>query len=95
MIEVQDGTDELPIDNAELRWVHRGTAAPGAPDLLAEALRHVDIPGGTHGYLLGESRAMVALRALLEALGVAHDAIFLKGYWNVGRPDRLANRPPR
>lgn len=95
VIEVQDGTDELPIAGADVRWVHRGTAAAGAPDLLAEALRQIDIPEGTHGYLLGESRAMVTLRALLEARGVAHDAIFLKGYWNIGRPDRLANRPPR
>jgi Siderophore-interacting protein len=95
VIEVQHGTDELPIEDAGVRWVHRGTAAAGAPDLLAEVLRHIDIPEGTHGYLLGESRAMVALRALVEARGVAHDAIFLKGYWNVGRPDRLANRPPR
>ncbi len=45
-------------------------------------------------YLLGETRAMVALRALLEERGVPHDAIFVKGYWNLGRPDRLAGRAP-
>jgi NADPH-dependent ferric siderophore reductase len=54
----------------------------------------LDIPAGTHGYLMGETRAMVALRAVLEDRGIAHDAIFVKGYWNVGRPDRLAGRAP-
>ena len=37
---------------------------------------------------------MVALRAVLEAAGFAHDAIFVKGYWNIGRPDRIAGRTP-
>jgi hypothetical protein len=37
----------------------------------------------------------VALRARLESRGVEPGAIFVKGYWNVGRPDRLAGRPPR
>jgi NADPH-dependent ferric siderophore reductase len=31
---------------------------------------------------------------VLEARGVDHDAVFVKGYWNIGRPDRLAGRPP-
>jgi hypothetical protein len=37
---------------------------------------------------------MVALRPVVEGRGIAHDAVFLKGYWNRGRPDRLAGRPP-
>ena len=105
LIEVQDASDELPV-RAETRWVHRGNNAPGGADLLAEALAGVaglDEPGeaaasaesrATHAYLLGETRAMVALRALLEQRGVAHEAIFVKGYWNLGRPDRLAGRAP-
>jgi NADPH-dependent ferric siderophore reductase len=52
------------------------------------------VPAGTHAYLMGESRAMVTLRGVVEGLGVAHDAIFVKGYWNLGRPDRLAGRAP-
>ena len=32
--------------------------------------------------------------AVLEGRGVAHDAIFVKGYWNIGRPDRMAGRAP-
>jgi NADPH-dependent ferric siderophore reductase len=34
------------------------------------------------------------LRSLLEARGMEHDAMFVKGYWNLGRPDRIAGRPP-
>jgi hypothetical protein len=34
------------------------------------------------------------LRALVEAAGVEHENVFVKGYWNVGRPDRLAGRAP-
>ena len=52
------------------------------------------LPAGARAYLMGESRAMVALRAVVESLGVEHDAIFVKGYWNIGRPDRLAGRAP-
>jgi NADPH-dependent ferric siderophore reductase len=43
---------------------------------------------------MGETRSMVALRAVLEARGIAHEAIFVKGYWNVGRPDRIQGRSP-
>jgi NADPH-dependent ferric siderophore reductase len=43
---------------------------------------------------MGETRAMVVLRALLEARGMAHGSIFVKGYWNLGRPDRIAGRSP-
>jgi NADPH-dependent ferric siderophore reductase len=93
LIEVQDRADELPVA-AEARWVHRHDTAPGGPDLLAGALADLTIPAGARAYLMGESRAMVALRAVLEQRGVDHDSIFVKGYWNLGRPDRLAGRSP-
>jgi NADPH-dependent ferric siderophore reductase len=93
MIEVAEPADELPV-RADTSWVHRGAYAPGSADLLAAAMADLEIPAGARAYLMGESRAMVALRARVEGRGVAHDAIFLKGYWNIGRPDRLNNRPP-
>jgi NADPH-dependent ferric siderophore reductase len=43
---------------------------------------------------MGETRSMVALRAHLEERGLAHDSIFVKGYWNIARPDRIAGRRP-
>jgi NADPH-dependent ferric siderophore reductase len=93
VVEVRDASDELPI-RADTTWVHRAGAPPGGAELLAAALDQVEIPAESHAYLMGETRAMVALRAVLEKRGVAHDAIFVKGYWNVGRPDRLAGRAP-
>ena len=94
VIEIQDAADELPIPGADVRWVHRGPAAAGGSTLLAAALDELEIPAGARGYLMGESRAMIALRARLEERGVDHAAIFVKGYWNIGRPDRLAGRAP-
>jgi NADPH-dependent ferric siderophore reductase len=98
-IEVGDGDDELPRyvpGNAETHWVHRGAHAPGTPDLLVPYVESLALPAdGGHGYLLGETRSMVALRALLESRGFAHDTLFVKGYWNIGRPDRIEGRVPQ
>jgi NADPH-dependent ferric siderophore reductase len=96
VIEVGDATDELPLaDSARVHWVHRCGAPLGKPDLLAGAIQALPTPPGRgHAYLMGETRSMVALRAVLEARGIAHEAIFVKGYWNIGRPDRIAGRAP-
>jgi NADPH-dependent ferric siderophore reductase len=95
VVEVGGTADELPIAGARTHWVHRGSAPAGQPDLLTAAVDALPLPPGAgHGYLMGETRAMVALRGLLERRGLAHEAIFVKGYWNLGRPDRLAGRRP-
>jgi NADPH-dependent ferric siderophore reductase len=94
VVECTDAADELPV-RAETRWVHRGTTPPGTPELLLAAVERLVLPPGTgHAYLLGETRTMVALRALLEDRGMQHDSIFVKGYWNLGRPDRIHGRVP-
>jgi NADPH-dependent ferric siderophore reductase len=95
-IEVGDESDELAMpSSAQVHWVHRRGADVGTPTLLRAAIDAVPTPSGSgHGYLMGETRSMVALRALLEARGVAHEAIFVKGYWNIGRPDRVEGRSP-
>jgi NADPH-dependent ferric siderophore reductase len=96
VIEVQDASDELPVPGAEVHWVHRGSGTPGVPDRLLPVVESLAWPPGDgHGYLMGETRTMVALRAVLEARGLAHEAIFVKGYWNIGRPDRVVGRSPR
>ncbi|MEO8889079.1 MAG: siderophore-interacting protein [Jatrophihabitantaceae bacterium] len=96
VIEVQDGSDELPLPGVEVRWVHRNDGPPGTPEHLVPAVESLVLPDGSgHGYLMGETRSMVALRAVLERRGLGHDAIFVKGYWNIGRPDRIAGRVPR
>jgi NADPH-dependent ferric siderophore reductase len=94
LIEVTDDADELPV-RAEVHWLHRGTAAPGQPDLLVDAAAALALPDGAGAaYLMGETRTMVGVRAVLESRGLAHDAIFVKGYWNIGRPDRITGRSP-
>src|SRR4051812_47782540 len=80
-VEVQDIADELPVDGADVHWTHRGAVPPGGHELLAAALGGVEVPPGARAYLMGESRAMVVLRRVLEDAGVDHDAIFVKGYW--------------
>ncbi len=97
VVEVRDDEDEVAVpEGTTVHWVHRGEHPPGTPDQLHPVLRTLALPDGAgHGYLMGETRSMVALRAVLEQRGLPHEAIFVKGYWNLGRPDRLANRPPR
>jgi NADPH-dependent ferric siderophore reductase len=96
VVEVGDVDDEICMPpSALLRWVHRDGAPAGHADLLTSALTDTELPGGSgHGYLMGETRAMVALRPVLQARGIAPAATFVKGYWNLGRPDRIAGRPP-
>lgn len=85
VVEVGGPDDELPI-GTDVQWVHRGDGPAGTPDLLTAALRSVIVPAGTgRAYLLGESRAVVALRPEVNALGVPEDQVFVKGYWNLGR----------
>ena len=93
VIEVGEPADQLPV-LADVRWVHRGEAAAGGSEWLAAALEALVVPADARAYLLGETRAMVALRALLERRGITHESIFVKGYWNLGRPDRIAGRAP-
>jgi NADPH-dependent ferric siderophore reductase len=94
VIEVAGADDELPVP-ADVRWAHRGDHPPGTADLLLPEAERIDVPfADARVYLLGETRSMVALRTLFESRGVPHDAIFLKGYWNIGRPDRIAGRRP-
>ena len=94
VIEVDGRDDELPV-LAQTRWVHRGGTPAGRAELLTGVLASMPLPAGAgHAYLMGETRAMVALRPVVEARGIAHDAVFVKGYWNLGRPDRLAGRAP-
>jgi NADPH-dependent ferric siderophore reductase len=92
MLEVGVATDELTLcrphgGELETHWIHReGAAQPGQPDLLSTGLAGLPPrPGPGHGYLLGESRAMVALRPRVREHGLEDAAMYLKGYWNLGR----------
>ncbi len=89
LAEVDGPDEELAIPGAQVRWLHRGSTPPGTPDLLDAALADFSAPAGDgHGYLLGESRVIAALRPRLHALGLPNERLYVKGYWNVGRPAR-------
>jgi NADPH-dependent ferric siderophore reductase len=87
--EVGDQSDEFPLPGADVHWLHRGTHPAGSPELIAAALANLAAPreldADGQAYLLGESRAVVALRPHLLALGLPSERIFTKGYWNLGR----------
>ncbi len=88
IIEADGPDDEIPL-TADVQWLHRGAGPAGTAPATAEALRRLKLPAGSgRAYLLGESRAVVALRPVVQELGVAADHVFVKGYWNVGRGSR-------
>ncbi|MBV9592269.1 MAG: siderophore-interacting protein [Actinobacteria bacterium] len=86
LIEVGDQHDEIELGVTSLRWLHRGKDEPGRPDRFAAALSAMTslAPDG-QAYLLGESRVVISLRPLIEALAIDPIRTYVKGYWNVGR----------
>src|SRR6185437_7629266 len=80
----------LPAGITEVQWLPRDGRPAGRPDLLGAALDRWTLPPGAgYGYLLGESRAVVGLRDQLGRRGLARDAVYAKGYWNLNsRPTR-------
>ena len=85
--EVGDGTDEIEL-RAPTTWLHRNNEPPGGSALFAAALAQLPARENGRAYLLGESRAMVALRPSIERLGITPERAYVKGYWNVGRAGR-------
>lgn len=84
-LEVSDKADEQPDLGGH--WLHRGDREPGLPDAFAgaiEALRRPD--GDGYAYVLGESRAVTALKSVLARAGFAPQRTYVKGYWNRARP---------
>jgi NADPH-dependent ferric siderophore reductase len=91
LLEVADAAEEQPLDRpagVEVRWLHRGSTAPGESTLLADAIAALDRPAGddVFAWVAAESAAVRAVRADLRGrwgLGRAqHHAI---GYWRRGR----------
>lgn len=91
LLEVAGPEEEQPLpgpDGVELRWLHRGTTAPGEGTLLADAVAGLDRPAeeDLFAWVAAESATVRAVRADLRGrwrLGRAqHHAI---GYWRRGR----------
>ncbi|MEF2074653.1 siderophore-interacting protein [Consotaella aegiceratis] len=90
LIEVAGPDEEQAIDNRtgiEIRWLHRGSAAPGA--LLAEAVRQVALPDGDQSYFVWtacEFDGFKSIRAYLrKERGLTRDHHLSVAYWRKGQ----------
>jgi NADPH-dependent ferric siderophore reductase len=85
LAEISDNAEQYLLpSNAEVTWLVRGGHPAGTVDLLAAALSGVRPGQGTgYAYVLGESRAIVALRDELGQFGLGRPDIYAKGYWNL------------
>jgi len=90
--EVDGPQEEQPLEtpgDLHLRWVHR-SGPPGAePELLTDAVRALDLPGGRgHAFVHGEASSVRALRRhLLSERGLPREALSVSGYWKRDRTD--------
>ncbi|MGY1722075.1 siderophore-interacting protein [Blastococcus sp. SYSU DS0533] len=68
----------------ELRWLHRGSSAPG--DVLVGAVRAAELPPGDgHVFVHGEAHAVRELRRHLRAArGLDPEWTSISGYWRRG-----------
>jgi len=81
-LEIADaGEEQLLPGAAQLHWVHRGHAEPGAP--LAAAVRAAQFPSGDgQAWLSGESACVRDLRKhLLDERGLDRRRVYATGYW--------------
>jgi NADPH-dependent ferric siderophore reductase len=91
VVEVAGPEEEQPDlvagDGVDLRWVHRGTAAPG--ERLVTAVRGVALPEGTgHVFVHGEATAVRELRRhLRDVRGLDPEFTSISGYWRRGDTD--------
>ncbi|WP_370938246.1 siderophore-interacting protein [Amycolatopsis sp. cg13] len=91
--EVADASEEIDLDapeGVEVHWLHRGAAAPGSVELLADAVREVKVPEGErlYAWIAGEAGAIKPLRRWLrDDLGLAREDYDVTGYWKRGVAD--------
>lgn len=88
-VEVQDADDEieLPTDaDLDLRWLHRGDAAPGTTTLLPDAVRaHRLPPGEGFVWVAGETLEIKPMRRYLSReRQLDRDDWDVDGYWRRG-----------
>ncbi|MGE3962263.1 MAG: siderophore-interacting protein [Dehalococcoidia bacterium] len=87
LIETVDAAHEVPLPvraRGSVRWVHRGSAAPGASSALLEAIRSVDLDLDATVYICGggEAKRMAEVRKYLRGeRGLAVGQVSVLGYW--------------
>ena len=91
-IEVDGPAEEQPIESpgdVEITWLHRNGAGAGSTDLLADAVRALEWPGGTvQVFMHGEAGLLKSLRSfLLEERGADRALASISGYWRAGNTE--------
>lgn len=93
LVEVADASQEIELDapaGVEVRWLHRGDAAPGTGDVLEKAVRSVTVPEGQNVYVwvAGEAGQLRPIRRWVRGeLGVGPKDCLIAGYWKQGVAD--------
>lgn len=83
LAEVPDETERYPLaGTAEVRWLYRGDRPAGQAAILLAGLSELR-PTAEYAFVLGESRAIVALRDALADFGLGRADVYAKGYWNL------------
>jgi NADPH-dependent ferric siderophore reductase len=90
--EVADEAEEVELDSRaalELTWLHRGDAEPGTSDLLEQAIRGLELPGGDgFAWVAAEAESARRLRAhLRDERGMPKAWTRITGYWKRGTAD--------
>ena len=99
VIEVPGPEDEQDLvapARTRLTWLHRLSGQAGDPAALAAEAAEVELlPGSGQAYLLGEARAVLALREILARRGLPQDQMSPKAYWGRGRANAGHGEPAR
>lgn len=88
VIEVADASEEFSVQRppgVEVRWVHRGAAAPGTAHVLAETVTQLPVPPGAFVWVAGEASCIRPLRRWArDELGLSRGSTSISGYWKRG-----------
>lgn len=86
VLQVADAYDEIELTTpGELRltWLH-----DSGDDVLAQAVRGLELPEGTDAFVHGEASSVRALRRyLIVECGMSRDRLSVSGYWKRSRTD--------
>jgi NADPH-dependent ferric siderophore reductase len=86
VLQVADADDQVELDtpgDLRVHWLHQ----PG-DEVLAEAVRALELPERTDVFVHGEASSVRALRRhLIVERGIARDALSVSGYWKRARTE--------